>query len=653
MAEINFKFLGDASDLVNATDDAADSLGTAEKSSEDFAKAAKAGLAVAAAAAATATVAIVKMSKAVLDLSAKANQYAKDAKKIGSTAEEIQRVEGAFKLLTKDGVSASRVIQDFGRNLADARDGTGEAAAELDKLGLSAADIANLPIGEQIALVADRFGRLRDSAEQSQVAMSIFGRSGRELVPALAAGGDAVRKAIADIEDAGLISNEAAAQSEALQDSIELLGRTFDSLGREVLVPLIPIFTATSDALRGLIGEMDGSRAGTVIAQLQTALLDLAGPMAGLVHIAGLGIEVFRLQYETMATLVDTALLAGAAFEALVSGDFAKAKDLAGSMGANFSSLGQQILDFGDDSAAAADKVQAFLETIGAAGATSLPSAVSGGSGTGSGTGSGSEGPTTQDLIQLEMEKLLELDAHRAEMAQRESDRQRELHRNRLSDLDSEVSAALNAAAQRQAIETASSSTAVSLLGSVADIAATVGDARVQSAAKGSEAEKRAMRQAWNTQTAFALLQAGINIPLSISQASAAGYPQAIGYMVAAGAASGAAFAGVVAKAAGGPPFHSGGITSVPTGPDEGLLNLRAKEKVAVFNPGASQSMAEQNVHSINRGDHKRSSQTLILQMNDRTVDVQTVEAIRRPDSPLAASIQASRPRKVGSARVF
>jgi hypothetical protein len=194
VAEIRFDFLGDTSDLEAAQQRAADGFDEAGAASVDFAKVAKVGLAAAAVAAAAAAAAVVKTSQAVLKLSAAGNRYAKEAKKIGSSAEEIQKVEGAFALLTENGVNAARVIQDFGRNLADARDGTGEAAAELDKLGLSAKDLTGIPIGEQIALVADRFGRLSDSAEVSQVALGVFGRSGRELVPALTAGGDAVQQ---------------------------------------------------------------------------------------------------------------------------------------------------------------------------------------------------------------------------------------------------------------------------------------------------------------------------------------------------------------------------------------------------------------------------------------------------------------------------
>jgi hypothetical protein len=658
MAEIRFDFLGNADDLVRETERVEGALGDAEKGSDDFAKAAKIGLGIATAAAVATAAAMVKVGKEVIALSAQANRYAKAAKKIGATATDIQRVEGAFALLTENGVNAGKMIQDLNRGLAEARDGAGPAKDALGKLGLAAADLVGLPVAEQIQIIGTRIHGLGDIANQTQVSMDLFGRSGRELVGAFREGGDAVSTAFEQIEAAGIISNETAAQSEALQDSIELLGRQFGTLKRGALEPLIPIMTAAADGLREFFAAIDTSGGATVIAQFQTAILDLAGPIAGLVKVVGWSVEAFGLQFDALSTLVDQALLAGAVFEALVSGEFSKARDFAGQAGANFEDLGNRILNFGDSSAQAATQVRELLTAIGEAGQGTAGGSFGGG-GVGAAAVSAGESAVApeddpiQTAIAAEMEKLRELDAQRAEMAEKDRARDEESHRRKLATLDAEVEHALDAAAQRQEAEVATGAAAMSVLGGISSLVKTVGDAQVNSAVRGSEAHKTAMRAAWNAQTAFAVLQAGINIPLSISQASAAGYPQAIGYMVAAGAASGAAFAGVVAKAAAGPPFHRGGVSQVPTAPDEFTANLRQKETVAVFNPGASQSLTERNVHQMNRGDHKRMSSTLILQMNDKTVDVQHTEAIRRPDSPMSVSMRENRPRKVGSARVW
>ncbi len=194
-------------------------------------------------------------------------------------------------------------------------------------------------------------------------------------------------------------------------------------------------------------------------------------------------------------------------------------------------------------------------------------------------------------------------------------------------------------------------SMAGAVLSSLGSAVGAFGDLAVASTEEGTAARKKAMKQAWEAETAMAVLLAAINVPLSISQAAAGPWPAAIGFMVAAGVASAGALAGVIAKAAAGPTFHSGGMADTGLAPDEFRATLRRGE--AVLNPAAVQAFGGATaVQAQNRGEGARS-QTLVLQMNNRTVDVQNVEAIRRPDGPLASAIRESRPRRVGSARVW
>ncbi len=279
MAKINFDFVANADGLLGEVDKVSRELSDGVDEVKKFGKAHKVALGVVAAAAAAAAASVVLLSKETLKLAAAGNTYAKSAKKVGSTAEDIQRLEGAFDLLTDANISASRVIQDFGRNLADARDGTGEAKDELAKLGLAAEDFAGLRVDEQIALVADRFGRLQDASEKSQVAMAVFGRAGRELVPALTQGGDAVRDAAGAIDDAGIISNEAAASSEALTDAIELMSRKFGTLLRDVVVPFVPVMGAAAEKMGDFVKSLSD---GGIVAGFGSGIANVAIAMLGL-----------------------------------------------------------------------------------------------------------------------------------------------------------------------------------------------------------------------------------------------------------------------------------------------------------------------------------------------------------------------------------
>lgn len=217
---------------------------------------AKAATASFAAFAAASTAAVVGITKATINLSGELNQIAKDAKRVGTSVEDWQKVTGAIGLLTGGAVDGATAMQTLQRNMADAREGTGEAAGSLEKLGLTLDELSPDDLAGNLVTIAGRFDGLADHAEKSQVAMELFGRAGKELVPALAAGGDAVQEAIGRVEDAGLVSSEAAFQAELLQDSLADASRAMLVMRTEALAPLMPVITGVVGGLVDLSQEL-------------------------------------------------------------------------------------------------------------------------------------------------------------------------------------------------------------------------------------------------------------------------------------------------------------------------------------------------------------------------------------------------------------
>jgi len=222
-------------------------------------KVAKAGLAAIAIGGAAATAAIVGVTKATIGLSEDLNQLTKRARAIGFPVDEMDLAEGVIGLLTDGTVDATRAMQDFQRSLAEARDGTAAQVDAMDKLGLSVEDFDGLGLVEQMSLVSDNFGNLKDDAEATQVAMDLFGRSGRQIVAALRQGGDAISVAAGQIRESGLITEEMTAKAEILQDSLLLLQRSADALRRDALVPLMPVIAGTADFIADLANDFRGT----------------------------------------------------------------------------------------------------------------------------------------------------------------------------------------------------------------------------------------------------------------------------------------------------------------------------------------------------------------------------------------------------------
>jgi hypothetical protein len=217
---------------------------------------AKAATATFAAFGAAGAAAVLGITKATLDLSVQLNKLAKDARKVGASVEDIQRVQGAFELLTGAGVDAGRFIQDFQRNLEEAKDGAGPAKDAFDKLGISLGEIADLPLTEKLAFIGDAIGDLDTQSAKTQVTLDLFGRSGRAAIEAFGNGGGDFREAMLAIEEAGLISAKAAFQAEELQDAVLIAGKRLTALRVDALSPLMPVITGTIDALSSLGSEL-------------------------------------------------------------------------------------------------------------------------------------------------------------------------------------------------------------------------------------------------------------------------------------------------------------------------------------------------------------------------------------------------------------
>jgi len=227
-------------------------------------------------------------------------------------------------------------------------------------------------------------------------------------------------------------------------------------------------------------------------------------------------------------------------------------------------------------------------------------------------------------LRQSEAEQLAEVQRSVAE-------EQARIHEETMAAIEEEQ-AARRAAARDWLSVTASAGDAI---GSVVQA---VSDISIAATEEETEARLEAQRAAWWAQAISAIATAAINIPLSISQASAAGYPQAIGFMIAAGVASTAALAGVIAKTAAGPGFHSGGLA-----PDEAMARVLPGE--AVIPESSVRRYGEERTREIVRGEDSGGQVVVVSRVGHRTTEVTTHQALRRRRGALYDAVRGTQPR--------
>lgn len=180
---------------------------------------------------------------------------AKLSDRIGESTERLAGLQHAANITGAGAERMAAGIDVLQKRLGEAAMGTGEARAALDILGLSVKELLALSPAEQFSRIADRVKGLSTQAEKAAVTSKLFSRANQVLVNTLELGSGGLNKMQREAESLGLaISRDAAAQVEAMNDSVTRLKGSLAGLGRELLVSVSPALERFADDARETIG---------------------------------------------------------------------------------------------------------------------------------------------------------------------------------------------------------------------------------------------------------------------------------------------------------------------------------------------------------------------------------------------------------------
>ena len=251
MSIIRFRFLGDTSSLDDASKKAKTNLSGLKKEFKDGAAASvKWGAAIAAAGVTLSAVAISKSLKAI-------DTQVKLARSIKGTAAELEVLTQAGGY---SGVAVDKIAQatkDLTRRLSQAAGGTGPAVEALERLNLTAEDLANTPLDKRIETINQAILDFIPAAERAAVAGQLFGEEGSLAMQSISP--ETIRQAAKDVNDFGTaVSQIDAAKVEEANDAMARIGLVVDGVVKKFTVEVAPILTAISntftDAARGSEG---------------------------------------------------------------------------------------------------------------------------------------------------------------------------------------------------------------------------------------------------------------------------------------------------------------------------------------------------------------------------------------------------------------
>lgn len=218
-----------------------------------------------------------------------ADAIGKASQKVGVAAESLSRLEYAAKL---SDVSLEQLTGGLGRlskSLADvAAGGQGPAATAFAALGIKVKDAAGeLRASDEVfAEVADRFSRMEDGSTKTALAMSLFGKTGAELIPMLNSG-RAGLKAMADESDrfGQTISGAAARGAEEFNDTLTRVGAISSGVANQIMQGMLPSLQAMANKMASpefqasakSLGDTVGGALSWIVTQAGNAVTALQG----------------------------------------------------------------------------------------------------------------------------------------------------------------------------------------------------------------------------------------------------------------------------------------------------------------------------------------------------------------------------------------
>ena len=215
------------------------------------------GLAVAGAATAVVGAAAIKAGDAFADAAGEVAAYGdnidKMSQRLGLSYEGFQKWDYILGQSGVDIDSMQTGLKTLTNQLDDAKNGSADAQARFEALGLSLEDINNMSREEVFESVIAGFQQMEDSTERAALANDLFGKSGQNLTPLFNTSIEETQALAQAAEDLGMIMSDDAVKASAdYQDALDTMQRSMAGLKNNMMGEFLPGLTSVMDGLSAL-----------------------------------------------------------------------------------------------------------------------------------------------------------------------------------------------------------------------------------------------------------------------------------------------------------------------------------------------------------------------------------------------------------------
>lgn len=224
----------------------------------------------------------------------------KMADQLGVSTEALAAMQFSAGLAGVDSNDLAKSMARLARSSAQAAQGLSEPRRAFDQLGLNAAEIASLPVDQQLLKVAAALSKIENTSQRIDIVQSLFGRGGVSLLSLLSQGEDALRAQAREAENLGLtISRLDAAKFEEANDAVSKIGSAFRGVGNELARAFGPLLefaanntTEAVAAMRPVIASI-----ADVVKDVVRGVLLAAALVDGVLQNIGKGIDALAVKF--------------------------------------------------------------------------------------------------------------------------------------------------------------------------------------------------------------------------------------------------------------------------------------------------------------------------------------------------------------------
>lgn len=236
--------------------------------------------------------AVVEAEKALISLTIESAAYADEiltqSVVTGLSAEALQEYQYAAELVdvSLDTLTSSQAKMI--RSMDAARRGSKEQAEAFDKLGISVqnADGTLRDAQDVFGDAIDALGAISNETERDAIAMTIFGRSARDLNPLIKAGSDGLRELTQEAHDVGYVMSEEALDAlGAVDDQLQRMNRSGEALKNQIAVGMAPAVENLMKKGTDLFVRLQEAAEGSGILEVFGALLDVVSALEPLFDV--------------------------------------------------------------------------------------------------------------------------------------------------------------------------------------------------------------------------------------------------------------------------------------------------------------------------------------------------------------------------------